>query len=146
MMAISDKLTILGDVGIIDWLASCDDDSALRTIVNSLANTFFEDKSIADFCPSDKTGNGYVLDHFIDSGFDEDRYDYDLEWYDLITIQFAYAVRENTSGAVTTIRREFNDWSENELESYIINWTYEWCWNCRNAFLSHMTTPSDLIS
>lgn len=140
-MAISNKLEILGDVGIIDWLASSEDDKVLRTIINCLANTFFEDETFEDFCPNDRTGNAFVLDHFVDRDFDGDgEWDnYNLEWYDLITLQFAYAVRDASGGAVYCIRKEFREWSDDELQSYIINWTYEWCWNCKNAFLSHMS-------
>jgi len=51
-MQLSDKFSVLGEVGILDWLNKGTDDVNVRTLVNSIAEYYIEPKSIYGFAPA----------------------------------------------------------------------------------------------
>jgi hypothetical protein len=128
-MLISEKLKVLGDVGIVAWFES--DDESARIIVNGIASYYFEEMSFESFCPSDNTFGDWIYTHFKESG-------YDIDWFELVSLKFANQIREDASYPVSSIGHNFTEWSDKELESNIISWVDGWCWNCRKAFLAQL--------
>jgi hypothetical protein len=133
-MKLSEKLSILGELGVIDWLQGGDGDEHIRILVNALASDYcFQGKDYIDFAPpcDFKT----VRSHFEDAG-------YDIDWYGLITLEFAESIEFDSFLAVDDVSEDTsNPWAPTgaELEKFIIGWVREWCETCRKSFIYHLS-------
>jgi hypothetical protein len=126
---LSSKLNILNDLGIVDWLNEGKDDDNLRIIVNSIAEYFFEGKSIYDYAPASDWDA--IHEHFTQTG-------YDIDWYEMITFNFSERVKEECCDAVHCINYHEFIMPKEELELCIIDWVENWCFLCNKVFAEAM--------
>jgi len=129
-MELSGKLSLLGELGIVDWLQAGRDDEHVRILVNALASDYyFADTNYFWFFPTCRYDT--VSFHFRESG-------YDIDWYSLITLEFAESIKNDPSFAVNDAEDHMTDSYGVDLETYIIDWVREWCGNCRKAFIKEL--------
>ena len=128
-MKLSNKLKVLSELGIVDWLNEGNDDDNLRIIVNSIAEYFFEGKSIYDYAPASEWDA--IHEHFTQTG-------YDIDWYEMVTLNFAENVDDYCSYAVHCINYHECIMPKEELEDYISDWVRKWCFRCNKPFTEAM--------
>lgn len=128
-MKISEKLKVLGELGILDWLNESSDEDSLRVIVNSLAQYYFQEQSIYDFAPACEWEG--IHDHFTTSG-------YDIDWYEMVTFNFSKDIEEDCSHAVHCINDHEFIMPQDDLEICIRDWVQEWSFLCKKTFVSEL--------
>ena len=130
-MKLSEKLSVLSELGILDWLNEGDSDDNLRVLVNSIAGYFFEDQSVFDFAPS--CDFDAIHEYFTQTGFD-------IDWYEMITYNFSKSVDEDCRDHIYCINCDNYIMPEQELETWISDWVNEWCTICNKVFTDAMKT------
>ena len=84
-MKLSNKVSVLGELGIIDWLQGGEGDAHVRILVNAIASDYyFEDVDYIAFAPGHELSA--VRTHFEECG-------YPIDWYSLITLEFAESIK-----------------------------------------------------
>ena len=118
----TETFRILGDIGVIDWLA-CDPESEhLRDLINALCQYFFGEEEDCFSCMP------YIEFEFVQSYFKDTGYE--VDWFDLLTMKLGHDVRD--------IAREIVHFDggdpyadEADVRLRIIEFGFEWCRKCQ---------------
>jgi hypothetical protein len=138
--SLSENLKLLSDLRVAELLLPSEYNANMRLIINALAEHLFEEQDIFDFwplCPwadADFEFDGewglIIRLHFEDSG-------YEIEWYDLISFDFADNIEFDPDVAVIPVS-QFITASDEILKKCIVKTVKDWCTECRKAFIAEV--------
>lgn len=134
-MKLSEKVSILEDLGIFSWLESDDAGDRFRIAVNGIAEYFFADSDYYDFLPNCEFDILYW--HFREAG-------YELDWFALLTFEFKRTIEECSLQDIYQNTPKLDDTFNYEPEAahqYILEYIGNWCSNCLNHFSSQIKKP-----
>lgn len=132
-MLLSEKIEILEHLGLMKWLAEDENGENFRVFINGIAEYALGGTDYKQFVPS---CDFEVLDtHFKQT-------EYDLDWYSLITGEFARDLEEhNTVSDIYQfgdgVERMFN-YNYEAAKPWILSFAGEWCGNCFKALRSEL--------
>ena len=131
-MKLSQKIEVFEQVGLIEWFVNNSDQEKMRFLINRLADEVFDNEDYFSFLPGEYFDSLYF--HFLEAG-------YDIDWFSLLSGEFADQIREfsisdiyeHGAGVEDTYRYDF-EVAEQAINDFLSTWRM----NCRREFIARL--------